>query len=939
MAIEIGLTSGTWAGEISAMVAMVPQPKIIRLSVGDINATLASMQDRIDDFWNRSLKVSPMLVEFYARMPTDAECDGLGSRAAGVMSGSAFANAHPGFAIDYIEFGNETSYSYQGTQGQGGTYAQKLKRAAQAVQTATGGKVQLLGQADDGNTGSGWVDAMFTAVPDINNWVAGWVVHPYGPQPSSKMTTAVTRLEAHSVDLTQKGIWITEFGVASDDGRSLSDNYGFPLNLTYSQAATTMTTATNDLLNRYPNKIRAFTLYASRDQGVHGSDTSNDRELWFGANIRGANDAWSRKGAYTTAVEAFIAKSTGTVEPPLPTTAVYVTNFRAVGQTLAWDATTGATGYTVAAIHSPYDAAALREYYTLGAVTTYDPPDVANEIIHYDISPIGPVGADWLSSKAGGDANRVAISYTGTAPSPVDTTAIITYASTFSLTGAARTSATVPLAGPSVGRVALMAVNVESPVTLSIPGWNLITTVDNTTMRDSVWWRRISGTSDDPVITWGGTSVYMSVAGAIYGNVTTATNPIDNAGTAWSARANADKPMAANSVTTTSSKAALVFIGFNRFALDIAPPAGFIERSDLSTTEVYIADLLNDDPPGASGVITATMPTTVDPEPNTNFLIALAPQSTAPTTAPGYDTLVDEFNTGTVPDATKWPFILGNSTVSGGNAVFTPSTTALIAEVKTNAIYDGRGKSITVGPVTPSLISSGTGSKKGAYLSIGPSTGAAWAGMAEFDGNLVCNIVLNDGSDPGVTSVAYSNTTMRYWRASIAADGATITLATSPDGVTWTTRRSGLAQWAITPTTPGWASIGAKIESGTPVLTPATFGMVNGTIATTVVQRTMWGGYKQLTGASGVAQGPWTVVAGDITVPPSGSRTLVIQINSGANVTQPSPAPAGAPIGLVGGAGDGRILVGVDQPADARVVAIEYEISTNGTTWTLGKRI
>jgi hypothetical protein len=527
---------------------------------------------------------------------------------------------------------------------------------------------------------------------------------------------------------------------------------------------------------------------------------------------------------------------------------------------------------------------------------------------------------------------------TTTAP-PTPTTAIVDFIGSFSLAALSRTSAALTLpSAAGVGQVALLGVHMEATTaTPTIAGWTKVDARDNGTARTSVWYRRLTGTNDNPSITWGGSSVYMSAAGAVYGDVIAAGNPIE----ASSGRVNASSvSMTANSVTTVSPKAALVFVGFDTTQNNVTAPTNFVERFDsFADNHTYIADRLEVATPAASGAVTATIDVAA---PNEAYLIALAPAGTTVPSAPALDTLIDEFNTGTTPNTTRWPNIVGGATIANGNLVLAPTSAAPIAEIKTNAIYDPRGKSITVGPIVPSNVASGTGSKKGAYCSIGPSNSSVgWAGWSEFDGNFVCNIAGLDGVDDGPTSIAFDSVSMRYARISIGADGAALTFATSPDGVTWTTRRSGTAEWPMSAFVPAWVSLGAKIQSGTPTLTPASFGMINGTVVATqpTVTRTFWGGYKQLTGGSGVAQGPWTIAASDATAAIAPSRTIVIQINPGAPIVQP-PLDLSPLTGLMAQAGDGRILVGVNEPTDARIVAVEYEVfNTSTSAWEVRKRV
>jgi hypothetical protein len=166
-----------------------------------------------------------------------------------------------------------------------------------AANPATG----LLAQADDGDCGcANWVNAMHTAVPDLGSMVAGWSVHPYGPEDEWKgridrlisQTAAVGWSSAIPID-------ITEWGIATDNGASLGDNYDWPTNMTYQQAGDAVTLSVNKMLAYAPlaSRLRLFTYFQGHDQAPSGT---GEREHYFGVM---KNDG-SAKGGLTTAVRA-----------------------------------------------------------------------------------------------------------------------------------------------------------------------------------------------------------------------------------------------------------------------------------------------------------------------------------------------------------------------------------------------------------------------------------------------------------------------------------------------------------------------------------------------------------------------------------------------------------------------------------------------------------
>ena len=88
---------------------------------------------------------------------------------------------------------------------------------------------------------------------------------------------------------------MTEYGISSDDGARLSDNYGWPADLTWAQAAADLR-ATVAAMRRdrvIGKRLRLFLLYSAHDLRPAGA--TNDREAYFGA----LRHNLAPKGAYT----------------------------------------------------------------------------------------------------------------------------------------------------------------------------------------------------------------------------------------------------------------------------------------------------------------------------------------------------------------------------------------------------------------------------------------------------------------------------------------------------------------------------------------------------------------------------------------------------------------------------------------------------------------
>jgi hypothetical protein len=249
-----------------------------------------------------------LLATFYGRNATSAEAANLATWAAAYGPGGTFwaGKSYPdGTGVKEIEFGNETSYSYQFSDNslstyaaRAQTYAQRAKEAATAIKAANS-NVGLLAIGDNAVNQDAWVVNMFKAVPDLDAYVDGWTIHPYGPNWATRIDSTVNSTKtAGARDLP---IWITEWGLSTDNGTCLSDNYGFDKCMTYDEAATTLHATVSGMLSRYGSRLGAFFLYQAHDQYASGSQTG--REAFFGATQ--SNGA--PKGAYTTEVKSELA--------------------------------------------------------------------------------------------------------------------------------------------------------------------------------------------------------------------------------------------------------------------------------------------------------------------------------------------------------------------------------------------------------------------------------------------------------------------------------------------------------------------------------------------------------------------------------------------------------------------------------------------------------
>ena len=194
-------------------------------------------------------------------------------------------------ALTVIEWGNETNGAYQyGDTYLDASYARRAQRygrnAVACGQAAAPHGVGVLAIAGDGgDRSSAWTDNVFAGAPDIDRHVIGWTVHPYGPgvardDPESTLHRADRQLAGRST----RPFWITEWGLATDDGRCLGDNYGWPRCMTYRAADAALRATIRAIRLRWERRperpVTAFFYYQYKDQ--RDPRISGRREHYFG---------------------------------------------------------------------------------------------------------------------------------------------------------------------------------------------------------------------------------------------------------------------------------------------------------------------------------------------------------------------------------------------------------------------------------------------------------------------------------------------------------------------------------------------------------------------------------------------------------------------------------------------------------------------------------
>jgi hypothetical protein len=298
-----GINSGTNPQDYTGSTML--GAKIVRISV-PIGAPASAWESIVSGYAARGIRVAP-LASFYGRLPSPAEAQGLGSWAKAFGPGGTFwaKRSDGNLAFQTIEFGNETSYGYQfgdnaGTpsyQARAQGYAARLKEAAEAV-NASGVRVGVLAVADDPS--GNWMNGMFQAVPNLGSYVGGWVTHPYGTSGKGKLLGVIAQAAAHGAPANIP-LDITEWGISTDAGHCVYENYGFNPCMSYQEAAEQLKRSVAEIKTLGGSRLRLFILYQIRDQQLVGA--SSDREAYFGLLQNGLQP----KGAYTTAAQELLA--------------------------------------------------------------------------------------------------------------------------------------------------------------------------------------------------------------------------------------------------------------------------------------------------------------------------------------------------------------------------------------------------------------------------------------------------------------------------------------------------------------------------------------------------------------------------------------------------------------------------------------------------------
>lgn len=245
--------------------------KVVRVEF-EIDTPVSKMRDTMKMYDERGIRVL-LLAGFSYRVASAREVRNLANWAKAFGPGGELKKG-----IKHIEFGNETGFAHFRTNRRGYEYGKRCRQASLTLRKANK-KVKILCQADDGNTGDGWIRDMYRAVPKLHRYVDGWVIHPYGDYWRSRLNDNLRELKRRGSPSSKK-IDITEWGIATANGKRLRHNYGLSRTLTYSQAGKVLRTTTTQMRKKLGKRLRYVVLYRARDGAPVGA--TSDPEEYFG---------------------------------------------------------------------------------------------------------------------------------------------------------------------------------------------------------------------------------------------------------------------------------------------------------------------------------------------------------------------------------------------------------------------------------------------------------------------------------------------------------------------------------------------------------------------------------------------------------------------------------------------------------------------------------
>jgi polysaccharide biosynthesis protein PslG len=196
------------------------------------------------------------------------------------------------YPVQTFELWNEPYYS-NGNNGvyDPGAYARMVKAAAIAGRSADSGAQFLLAAENTSqlvnSTWVWWVDALYQAVPDLNNYFDGVAVHPYGDDLTSLSFPTVgvayngynqvrrvesIRQEFVNHGASDKPLWLTEIGWPTCSSGSTRCT-------TQAGQASDLTAVFNYARGSWSSYVKAVFVYCFQDNGADSTNSENDYGL------------------------------------------------------------------------------------------------------------------------------------------------------------------------------------------------------------------------------------------------------------------------------------------------------------------------------------------------------------------------------------------------------------------------------------------------------------------------------------------------------------------------------------------------------------------------------------------------------------------------------------------------------------------------------------
>lgn len=274
----IGLHTGNRDIDYRATTSL--KPRIVR--VGGLSAGMSKteIQNIADQYRAKGARIIA-LVDFNGAPPSEGDAKNIGSWAG--VSG-----------VEAIEFGNEPwispmhggyfpeTYDSANPSDPYNIYATRYKIALQAVQSVNPA-IPLIAVGDSANTNHRPAEKTFAAMKKIGVKPPAIQIHPYGPNYMNRLSDA--KRDLANAGWPDVPIWVTEVGIATDNGNALNDNYGWNTHMTYDEASATLTRVTTDLARE---GVKRIIIYMGTDYRAPGA--SNEREWYFGLTKQDGTD-------------------------------------------------------------------------------------------------------------------------------------------------------------------------------------------------------------------------------------------------------------------------------------------------------------------------------------------------------------------------------------------------------------------------------------------------------------------------------------------------------------------------------------------------------------------------------------------------------------------------------------------------------------------------